>query len=66
MQQILIENSNAYYGDFHVINNVNLAVNKGEIVSIIGPSGSGKSSLLKLLVGLLLPQSGNIHIISGM
>ena len=50
MQQILIENSNAYYGDFHVINNVNLAVNKGEIVSIIGPSGSGKSSLLKLLV----------------
>ena len=50
MQQILIENSNAYYGDFLVINDENLTVNKGEIVSIIGPSGSGKSSLLKLLV----------------
>ena len=62
MQQILIENSNAYYGDFHVINDVNLTVNKGEIVSIIGPSGSGKSSLLKLLVGLLVPQSGTISI----
>ena len=62
MQQILIENSNAYYGDFHVLNDVNLTVDKGEIVSIIGPSGSGKSSLLKLLVGLLLPQSGTISI----
>ena len=62
MQQILIENSNAYYGDFHVINDVNLTINKGEIVSIIGPSGSGKSSLLKMLVGLLLPQSGTISI----
>jgi len=62
MQQILIENSNAYYGDFNVINDLNLKVNKGEIVSIIGPSGSGKSSLLKLLVGLLVPQSGTISI----
>ncbi len=62
MQQIKISDSHAYYGDFHVLNNVSLSVDKGEIVSIIGPSGSGKSSLLKLLVGLLLPKSGTISI----
>ena len=62
MQQIKISDSHAYYGDLHVLNNVSLSIDKGEIVSIIGPSGSGKSSLLKLLVGLLLPKSGTISI----
>ena len=62
MQQIKISESHAYYGDLHVLNNVSLSIDKGEIISIIGPSGSGKSSLLKLLVGLLLPKSGTISI----
>ena len=62
MQQIKINDINAYYGDYHVLNNVSLSIDKGHIVSIIGPSGSGKSSLLKLLVGLLLPESGTISI----
>ena len=61
MQQIEISDINAYYDDYHVLNNVSLSIDKGHIVSIIGPSGSGKSSLLKLLVGLLLPLS-LIHI----
>ena len=62
MPQIELNGSNAYYGDFQVLNNINLSIEKGEIVSIIGPSGSGKSSLLKLLVGLILPKSGTISI----
>ena len=62
MQQIEISDINAYYDDYHVLNNVSLSIDKGHIVSIIGPSGSGKSSLLKLLVGLLLPKSGTISI----
>ena len=62
MQQIEINDINAYYDDYHVLNNVSLSIEKGHIVSIIGPSGSGKSSLLKLLVGLLLPKSGTISI----
>ena len=62
MQQIKINDINAYYDDYHVLNNVSLSIEKGHIVSIIGPSGSGKSSLLKLLVGLLLPKSGTISI----
>ena len=62
MQQIKISDINAYYDDYHVLKNVSLSIDKGHIVSIIGPSGSGKSSLLKLLVGLLLPESGTISI----
>ena len=62
MPQIKICGSNAFYDDFHVLNNISLSVEKGEIVSIIGPSGSGKSSLLKMLVGLLLPKSGTVSI----
>ena len=62
MQQIEINDINAYYDDYHVLNNVSLSIEKGHIVSIIGPSGSGKSSLLKLLVGLLLAKSGTISI----
>lgn len=41
---------------------VDFAVNKGELVSIIGPSGSGKSSILKLISGLKQPESGTIEI----
>ncbi|MGZ9848899.1 ABC transporter ATP-binding protein [Macrococcus psychrotolerans] len=41
-----------------VINNINLELNKGEIVALIGPSGSGKSTILNIIGGLLIPSSG--------
>ena len=62
MPQIEIKSINAFYEKLHVLKNIELNVNKGEIVSLIGPSGSGKSSLLKMLVGLLIPKSGNIYL----
>ena len=64
MERINISNTNAFYGKLHVLKDINIKINKGEVVSCIGPSGSGKSSLLKLLVGLLLPKSGTITISS--
>jgi polar amino acid transport system ATP-binding protein len=62
LPQIEIKSLNAYYDKLHVLKNVEVKVEKGEIVSLIGPSGSGKSSLLKMLVGLLVPQSGEVKI----
>ena len=60
LHQIEIESANAFYERLHVLKDIDLNVDKGEIVSLIGPSGSGKSSLLKMLVGLLIPKSGKI------
>ena len=62
MPQIEIKSLNAYYDKLHVLKDINLNVEKGEILSLIGPSGSGKSSLLKMLVGLLIPKSGEVHL----
>ena len=62
MSQIEIKSLNAYYDKLHVLKDINLNVEKGEIVSLIGPSGSGKSSLLKMLVGLLTPKSGEVSL----
>ena len=44
------------------LKNVNLAVNKGEFISIIGPSGCGKSTLLNIISGLLKPTSGEVYV----
>ena len=62
MPQIEIKSLNAYYDKLHVLKDVDMKVEKGEIISLIGPSGSGKSSLLKMLVGLLVPKSGEVKI----
>ena len=62
LPQIEIKSINAFYEKLHVLKNIELNVSKGEIVSLIGPSGSGKSSLLKMLVGLLIPKSGKMYL----
>ncbi len=48
------------YGDLCVVDNVSFRVNKGEMVSIVGPSGAGKTTLLKILAGLEFSDKGRI------
>jgi len=57
---IEIEGLNKWFGDFHVLKDINLSVNKGEVVVIIGPSGSGKSTLIRCVNRLEEHQEGRI------
>ena len=63
-QEIMIsmKDVNKWYGDFHVLKDVNLNIKKGEKVVICGPSGSGKSTTIRCLNHLEKFQEGNINI----
>jgi zinc transport system ATP-binding protein len=50
------------YGAVNVLENVSLAVNRGEFLGLVGPNGSGKSTLIKVILGLEQPQSGDIRL----
>ena len=57
---IQITNMNKWYGDFHVLRDINLTVNRGERIVICGPSGSGKSTLIRCINRLEVHQKGEI------
>lgn len=57
---ITIENMHKWYGDFHVLKDINLTVKKGERIVICGPSGSGKSTLIRCINRLEEHQRGKI------
>ena len=46
----------------HALKNINLEIKKGEFLGVIGKNGSGKSTLLKVIAGVYVPTSGNVHI----
>ena len=52
----------AYQQDASALNNINLKIGKGEFVFLTGPSGAGKTSLLRLLYGALTPNRGQVLI----
>ena len=51
---------NVYYGAIHAVKDISLTVNQGEIVTLIGANGAGKSTTLRTISGLLRPKSGSI------
>jgi urea transport system ATP-binding protein len=51
---------NVYYGESHILRDVDLSINAGEMVCLIGRNGVGKTTLLKTLMGILKPRSGSI------
>ena len=57
---IKIENLNFSYDKNHILNNFNLTVNNGECVQLFGVSGSGKTTVLRLILGLEKPSLGQI------
>ena len=60
---LVMENiSFAYNSQTEVLTDFNLTINDGEMVAIIGHNGSGKSTIAKLIIGLLKPDKGNIYV----
>jgi len=55
-----VNNLHVYYGAIHAIKGISLEVNEGEIVTLIGANGAGKSTTLNTIVGLLKPRQGSI------
>lgn len=56
-----ISDLNVYYGESHILRNVDLNINAGEMVCLIGRNGVGKTTLLKTLMGILKPRAGVIN-----
>ncbi len=62
MNMVQIENLTKKYGSKTALDSVNFNIESGKIVGILGPNGSGKTTMIKTLVGLLRPTSGNVMV----
>ena len=60
-----VENINVYYGAIHAIKDISFEVNEGEVVTLIGANGAGKSTILKTVSGLLRSKTGSISFEGG-
>ena len=62
MAEIRLSNLHKSHGDIEVLHNINLEVNDGEFLVLVGASGCGKSTILRLITGLEKPSSGEVYI----
>ena len=60
MTMLKVEDLNVYYGKIHALKGISFEVNKGEVVSLIGANGAGKSTTLKTISGMLRSKTGSI------
>ncbi|QGH34196.1 ATP-binding cassette domain-containing protein [Gracilibacillus salitolerans] len=57
-----MKNVNFHYGDRQALSDVNFTINKGDFIGLVGPNGGGKTTLIKLLLGMEKPTTGTIHL----
>ena len=60
MTMLKVDDLNVYYGKIHALKGISFEVNKGEVVSLIGANGAGKSTTLKTISGMLRSKTGSI------
>jgi branched-chain amino acid transport system ATP-binding protein len=59
---LAVENLNAHYGKSHILQGVDFTLEHGEIVSLLGRNGSGRSTTLKAMLGMVRPTSGSVKL----
>ena len=62
MSLLKLEGINTYYGQIHILQDVTLEVNPGELVCLLGGNASGKSTTLKTILGIVKPRTGRIAV----
>ncbi|NLM15931.1 MAG: ABC transporter ATP-binding protein [Clostridiaceae bacterium] len=62
MSRIELKNIDKFFGDNHVLRNLNLVIEDGDFMTLLGPSGCGKTTLLRVVAGLEKPQNGTMTI----
>ncbi len=62
MSKIVLEHIDKYYGDNHVLKDINLTIEDGDFMTLLGPSGCGKTTTLRVISGLEKPQGGTMTI----
>ena len=58
-----VENLHAHYGKSHVLHGVDLKVARDEVVSLVGRNGSGRSTAMKAIMGLVAPTAGRVRLL---
>ena len=58
MSKIVLEHIDKYYGENHVLRDINLTIEDGDFMTLLGPSGCGKTTTLRVISGLEKPQNG--------
>ncbi len=62
MAMLDVDNIHSYYGSIHALKGISLSVEKGEIVTLIGANGAGKSTTLRTITGLMKPTTGQVFL----
>src|SRR5919201_6807616 len=60
MAMLEVDNIHSYYGNIHALKGISLTVDKGEIVTLIGANGAGKSTTLRTISGIIKPRVGAV------